>query len=205
MYYVPKKIYPETAAIFGVFSLLLSFLIGFISVKELLILPSQPQHMSIAEALSKVPEKRLWVILDDIQWDCDHVFYFEGNKGNDDTYIVFTDKNKVILGLALFGGKKDCKAIAQNEIPGVLDVDVLTKNGRLYLPLTKSGFDVSLHEKNGTLLSLCTYCGRNNSLTGVALSVIVFIMGIFLFIPLVKAENERKFAQRFMKRNILRL
>ncbi len=197
---------PEGYAIWGVLAVLLSGLIGFTFVKELLVLPSEPQHMQISEALPKVSEKRLWVILDDIQWNCDYVYFFERNKSGDDTYILFTDKNNIVLGLAMFNGKKDCKAVAQREIAGVLDVGVKGTDGAtLSKSLTDSGIDVAFHEKNGTLLLLCTYCGRENSSLGIVLSLFLLVSGIILFLPLIKSTKARKSANHFMKRNILRL
>jgi len=204
MYYWPKKVLPGTIAIYGALSILLSCFIGFLSVKELAVLANEPQHMLISDAVSKVSEKPLWVILDDIQWDCDHVFYFEDNRDSS-TYIVFTNKEKSVLGFALFGGKKDCKVIRQNEVAGVLDVAVDRKSRSLYSLLAENGFDIALHEKNGTLLSLCTYCGRENSLIGIILSVIFLGSGIFLFFQFVKTIKAQKNANRFMRRDMLRL
>ncbi len=206
MMFFPKKVLPETWAVFGIFSILLSCFIGFLSVKELAGLPSEPQHMLISEALSKVSEKRLWVILDDIQWHCDHVYFFERNKSGDDTYILFTDKNNTVLGLGLFNGKKECEAVVKSEVSGVLDVGVKGTDGAtLSRSLTESGVDVSFHEKNGTFLFLCTYCGRENSSLGLVLSLFFLISGIMLFLPLIKSTKARKSANRFMKRDILRL
>ena len=193
MMFFSKNMRPEGWAIWGVLAVLLSGFIGFISAKELLVLPSEPQHMQLSEALSKVSEKRLWVILDDIQWHCDHVYFFERNKRGDNTYILFTDKNNSVLGFALFNGKKDCKAVAQSEIAGVLDVGVKGTDGTTLLKsLSESGIDVAFHEKNGSLLLLCTYCGRENSMLGVALSLLFLIIGILLFIPLIKSTRAKK-------------
>jgi hypothetical protein len=205
MMFFPRNPSPEFWAIWGVVAILLSGFIGFISAKELLALPSEPQHMLISEALSKVSEKRLWVVLDDIQWDCSHVYHLERSK-SDDTYIAFTDKDKMVLGLALFGGEKDCKSVTQNKVAGVLDVGVKGTDGAtLYKALTEDGVDVALYENNGRLLSFCTFCGRQNSLIGVVLSIIFLASGIFLFNPLIKSRKARKSANHFMKRNILRL
>src|SRR5690349_7928667 len=110
MMFSPKNMTPEGWAIWGVLSILLSGFIGLISVKELLVLPSEPQHMQVSEALSKISNGRLWVILDDIQWDCNHIYHFERRR-SDDTYIVFADKDKKILGLALFNGKRNCEDV----------------------------------------------------------------------------------------------
>jgi hypothetical protein len=205
MYFaINKNASPEALAIFGIFAILLSGFIGYLSIKELAALPSVPLHMTMTEALSKVSAKKeLWVILDDIQWDCTRVYYYERDKTTD-TYITFTDKNKIVLGLALFGGKQDCKVVVQKEIAGVLAVSVLKEDTRLYGSLLENGFDVASHKQNGTLLSFCTYCGRSNSLTGVFLSITFLVMGILLFIPLKKEAQARKNAQYFMKRNILR-
>ena len=193
MMFFSKNMRPEGWAFWGVVAVLLSGFAGFISAKELLVLPSEPQHMQLSEALSKVSEKRLWVILDDIQWHCDHVYFFERNKRGDNTYILFTDKNNSVLGFALFNGKKDCNTVAQSEIAGVLDVGVKGTDGATLLKsLTESGFDVAFHEKNGTLLLLCTYCGRENSLLGIVLSLFFLISGILLFIPLIKSARARK-------------
>ncbi len=205
MIFVPKNMTPEGWAVWAVFAILLSGIIGFISVKELLVLPSEPQHMRISEALPKVAEKRLWVILDDIQWHCDHVYFFERDKSGDDTYILFTDKNNAVLGLAMFKGKKDCQTVAQSEIAGVLDVGVKGTDGvTLSNWLTESGIDVAFHEKNGMLLLLCTYCGRENSLGLAFISLFLLAGGFFLFNPLIKSRKARKSANHFMKRNILR-
>ena len=202
--YFPKNPSPESIAIWGVFAILLSGFIGYLSVKELIALPREPIHMTMEEAISKVSDKKeLWVILDDIQWDCAHVYYFERDKTTD-TYIIFTDKSKIVLGLALFGGKQDCEVVVQNKITGVLTLSSLKEDTRLYGLLMENGFDVALHKNNGTLLSFCTYCGRSNSLTGIFLSIIFFGMGIFLFVPLKKEARARKNAQYFMRRNILR-
>jgi hypothetical protein len=203
MMYLHRKTSPQALAIWGVIALLLSSFSGFISVKELLVLPSEPQHMSISTALSKASEKRLWVILDDIQWDCDHVYSFERNR-SDDTYIVFTDKDKTVLGLALFSGKKDCKTATQGEVAGVFEVSVKGTNGaKLYQLLADDGFDVAIHKTNGTLLSLCTFCGRKNSLIGVALSAIFLAMGVLLFVPLMRFTKARKRVRHFKKRDVL--
>ncbi|MBI5936051.1 MAG: hypothetical protein HY867_20290 [Chloroflexi bacterium] len=203
--YFSRNISPETAAMWGVFSILFSAIIAFSSIKELLILPSEPQRMSIAEAKSLVAEKRQWVILNDIQWDCSQVFHFDRRK-NDTTYIVFTDEGKNILGLALFGGIKDCQKVTQAEVAGVLDLATTGSDVKsIYERLAENGIDIAQHQADGTLLTLCTFCGRKNSITGVWLSVFFLISGFLLFIPLIKANKARKTANQFMKRNILRL
>jgi hypothetical protein len=202
MYFVPRKISPETAAIYGILSILVSCFAGFLSVKDLVSLPSKPQHMTISDALSRIGEQPLWVILEDIQWDCEHAFYFERVKTSR-TYIVFTDKNKVVLGLAVFGGTKDCQSNTQNEVSGVLEIAGVTNNSELYRLLTENGFNIGLYKKNGAFLSLCTYCGRGNSITGAVLSMIFFVIGILLFSPLIQARRARKSAQYYIKRNTL--
>lgn len=188
----PRNPSPVFLAFLGILAILVSGFTGFISLKELLVLPSKPQHMKISEALSKISNENLWVVLDDIQWDCDHVYYFE-RRGNSNTYIVFTDKDKMVLGLALFGSKADCKAVMKNEIAGVLEVGVKGTDGAtLYKLLTENGIDVALHEKNGTLVGFCTFCGRENSLIGFVLSTIFFALGIFLvFYSAYKSTNAR--------------
>src|SRR5437868_1359338 len=74
----------------GTFAVLVFCYFGFISWRELQELPEVPQQMNLAEASSFVSQqKTTWAIINDIQWDCNHIYYY---KVDSKTYtdIVFT-------------------------------------------------------------------------------------------------------------------
>lgn len=76
----------------------------------------------------------------------------------------------------MFDEEITCDEIMRKDGLGVLDIAIDKKRNQL----TTEGFDVSKHEVNGKLLSLCTYCGKDNSKLGVILSTIMVIIGLLL-------------------------
>jgi hypothetical protein len=170
----------------GLFSILFSIFWGFTSWQEFQNLPTEPKHMTLSEAASLVSKQRTWAILDDVQWKCDYIFYQTGNR---DTNIIFTNTSNTIWGHAIFSSKMTCDEIIKEEAVGVLDF----ANNRKHAYITENGFDVSLHETNGAFLSLCTYCGKEDSRGGVIISGFMAIMGIYLAtLPLTEPQKRKK-------------
>ncbi len=160
----------------GIFAVLGCGYFGFISWRELQELPEAPQQMNLAEASLLVSQqKTTWAIINDIQWDCNHIYYYKvDSKTNTD--IVFTNKSKDIWGYAFFSREITCNEVMQEKAVGILNY----ANDRERANLISNSFDVSQYEKNSKFLSLCTSCGRGNSQTGVILYLIMVILGVLL-------------------------
>jgi hypothetical protein len=171
----------------GIFAILLFSFLGFISWRELQNLPETPQHTTLAEASSLVTRQKAWVIIDDIQWDCNHIYYKEVDR-NTHTDIVFTNESRNVWGFAYFSSETTCDEAMKEEAVGILDF----ANDKKRADLTNNGFDVSQYEKNSKFLSLCTYCGRSNSRTGVILSSIMVILGASLIVASIRIEKKNK-------------
>lgn len=161
--------------------------LGFFSWRQLQSFPPEPQPMTLREASHVAEQGRAWVIVEDIQWNCDHMYYSQVNR-NTWTDIVFTDNSSELWGLAIFDREKTCDEIKAEAGIGVLDVASTKKRN----DLIANGFAVSEYERNGVFLSLCTYCGRENSRLGVIVSSILILIGIWLLRIANKTEREQK-------------
>jgi hypothetical protein len=171
----------------GILSILFFTYLGFVSWKELQTFPKEPKHMNLFEASSLIPQQIQWVIADDLQWDCDHIFYKEVN-GETHTYIIFTDKGKSVWGFSFFSQKMTCDEVAHEKAVGILDF----ANSAQRADVTSLGFDLSKYETNSKFLSLCTYCGTNNSRTGVIIASIMVIIGASLIVASNKLEKKNR-------------
>ena len=171
----------------GILSILSFTYLGFVSWKELQTFPKEPEHMNLLEASSLIPQQIPWVIADDIQWDCGHIFYKEVN-GDTYTYIIFTDKSNSVWGFSFFPRKMTCDEVAQEKAVGILDF----ANNAQRADVTSLGFDLSKYEKNSKFLSLCTYCGTSNSRTGVIIASIMVIIGVSLIVASNRLKKKNR-------------
>jgi hypothetical protein len=175
----------------GLVSMLFFTYFGFISWREYSRFPAEPVHITLIEESSVAAKNKAWVIIDDIQWDCDHIFYKDVDA-NTHTDVVFSDKSNSIWGYAFFSSKMTCDELVQEEAVGVLDF----ANDKKRADLIENGFDVSKHEANGRFLSLCTHCGKGNSLLGIILSGIMIIIGALLVMVANRIQHKNRLATR---------
>jgi hypothetical protein len=175
----------------GILSIAFFTYLGFVSWKDLKTLPKEPKHMNLLEASSLLSQQKQWVMVDDLQWDCDHIFYKEVN-GETHTYIIFTDKGKDVWGFSFFSRKLTCDEVAHEKTTGILDF----ANNAQRSDVSSLGFDLTKYEKNYRFLSLCTYCGTSNSLIGVIIAAIMVIVGAILIIASIKLEKKNKLTDK---------
>jgi hypothetical protein len=175
---------PVMLKVIGILAILLFGYSSFFNWRELEGFPSDPEHMSLSAASSLVANQHVWVVIDDIKWDCSHVYYYKVNQSTN-TDVLFTDKDNTLWGLATFSSEMTCDEVMQEKGIGVLDV----ANDKKRNDLIARGFDVSKYETGGKLLSLCTYCGKDNSRLGVLLSVVMVILGVSLVVTAHKMQK----------------
>ena len=169
----------------GILSILSFSYLGFVSWKELQTFPKEPSPIHLFEASTLIPQQIQWVIADDLQWDCDHIFYKEVN-GQTYTYVIFTDTAKNVWGFSFFPRKMTCDQVAHENPIGILDF----ANNAQRADVTSLGFDLSQYEKNSRFLSLCTYCGRSHSRTGVMIASFIVIVGAVLIVAANKLAKK---------------
>jgi len=130
--------------------------------------------MQLSQAVAQISSNNLWVILDNIKWDCNHIYYQDTGDTTFNTYIVFVDNYSNPTGLAVFDQKYSCDAIMKMEVSGTLGY-LSRRQGEHILP--KIGVDAGSATK---FLEFCTYCGRNNSTIGVISGGLFFLAGLVL-------------------------
>ena len=171
----------------GILSILSFTYLGFVSWQELRTYPKEPKPMNLVEAAALIPQQNPWVIADDLQWDCDYIFYKEVN-GETHTYLIFSDTRKSVWGFSFFSRKMTCTEVAREKAVGILDF----ANRAQRADVTSLGFDLSKYEKNGRFLSLCTYCGTSNSRTGVIIASIMVVIGASLVAASYHLEKKNR-------------
>lgn len=181
--------YPKFAKAAGLICVALSIPLTLFSWLQLQAFPEQPKHMLLSQAVAQIPSTNLWIILDDIKWDCNHIYYQDTGDTTFNTYIVFVDNKSNPVGLAVFNQKYSCDAIMKLEVSGTLGY-LSRRQGEHILP--KIGVDAGSATK---FLEFCTYCGRNNSTMGVISG------GLFLLAGLVLISDFKILRAIFQKRH----
>ena len=200
----------------GLMLILLFSCTGFFSYKEFQSFPAEPQHILLAEAQSLVArQQKAWVVVDDLRWDCNHLFEKEDNPTGRgmktiNTYIPFTNVSGNVWGMTYFSGAVSCNAIRQweKEAMGVLwfinenEFECLQSGcaPSTYEDLIDNGFSALKHQPNGKILFFCHNCGggenaRNNmgfSLSMIVLGLLLILFAIFLQTFVNRAQTTRQ-------------
>jgi hypothetical protein len=160
---------------------------GMFNFIDFLSFPTEPKHTTLSEASLLIPIRgKNWVILDDIQWDCSHIFYEETSSGRENTktvytHIIFTNKNNSIWGVAKIIHKLPCAEILRKEKEANGVLNFVDDWERAYL--TDHHLNISKYETNGKFLSFCTDCEKNTSLTialiGLGTALVLLIPAAF--------------------------
>jgi hypothetical protein len=169
--------FPIKLRLMGIVTIFVFGFFSFVTWRELQAFPQKPTHMLLSEAVLLTSTQRPWVVIDDIKWDCSHIYYSQVDRRTH-TDIVFTNGDNSLWGYAMFSDELTCDEVLNRNGIGVLSI----ANNKKRSDFINSGFDISSHEANGKFLALCTYCGRSNSLIRVILSVFMVVIGALLVV-----------------------
>ncbi len=137
---------------------------------ELRDIPVHPEQVSIENITGEMSTKdHAWVSILDGKWDCNNVAYNGRN-----TYAALSNKAETLIIVANFDEEKTCQ-----ELQGFQPAGRLDEFARREFTYTANYIDFSRYGPNASLLSLCTYCGRQNSQLGIAMGIALALFGLF--------------------------
>jgi len=169
--------FPKVGGVFGLLVAAAFGFLGFSSWQDLQTMPEVPETLTLSEAVLKLEETEdIWVELESVEWDCGNIIS-SGGGSDDRTDVIFTDESHQVLGRASFSSRVTCAELADGTVEGVLR----RMSGGVYERLPERGFDLTRYIDADVRLSLCTYCGRGNSMLGMILGVIFVPLGLSLY------------------------
>jgi hypothetical protein len=148
--------------------------LGWDSWKDLQAFPEKPARLDLAAAAVQSSQSDHWVTIDDARWLCNQTLH---DAGRETTYILITDPSGSQLVVAIFNQELPCEAVADRPVTGVLG----PMRSRTLDRLTQAGLDVSGLPTDSKVMRLCTYCGKDNSQTGVILGAIFVLVGLSMY------------------------
>jgi len=165
------------ARIFGFFVAVVGAFMFITFYNELREIPATPKQLSIEEIPLAISKKdHLWVSIRDGKWDCNNIAHNET-----DTFAVLLNKDETLVIVANFDKKVTCEELTGTQPTGRLDEFV--DREVLY---TSKYINFSNYEHMISFLSLCAYCGRENSQLGIIMGIFFALLGLFYYkvIPL---------------------
>ena len=169
--------FPKVGGVFGLLVAAAFGFLGFSSWQDLQTMPEVPETLTLSEVILKLEEAEdVWVELEWVEWDCDNIVS-SGGGSDDRTDVIFTDESHQILGRAIFSSQVTCADLPDGAVEGVLR----RMSEGVYERLPERGFDLADYADAETRLSLCTYCGRDNSMLAVILGAIFVPLGLSLY------------------------
>jgi len=137
---------------------------------ELRQIPVHPDQISIENITTELSTKRhLWVSIPDGKWDCNNMA-FDGRN----TFAVLLSKSETVIVVASFDENKTCQELHELQPSGKL-----SKFVRREFAYTSNHINLSKYGPTAAMLSLCAYCGRQNSEMGVAMGIFFSVFGLF--------------------------
>jgi hypothetical protein len=199
-----NKYKPNSRLEIGCFGLLLALTVcpilimsyaAIVAFKDFQAFPAQPAHITLAKAPSLLAGKeKIWVIIDDIQWDCNHIFHKETRRRKGyttyyTTYILFTNKDKNVWGVTSFSGELTCDQMIEQEKEAVGVLQLIDNDESVEsmspISLIDNGFDIWKYRIGNKFLWFCHTCGgRNDAMRDLLLSFAV-ILFLLLVIALI--------------------
>ncbi|MGD9406109.1 MAG: hypothetical protein PVH95_13265 [Anaerolineae bacterium] len=181
--------FPKVGGVFGLLVAAAFGFLGFSNWQDLQTMPEVPETLTLSEAVLRLEEAEdIWVELESVEWDCDNIVS-SGGGSDARTNAIFTDEPHSVLGLATFSSRVSCAELPDGAVEGVLR----RMSEGVYERLPGRGFDLAEYADANTRLSLCTFCGRGNSMLGVILGAIFVPPGLSLYpLCLYLREDFRK-------------
>jgi len=182
----PKKNKRITMITAGVVLLFGVYLLAFL-VPDVLRTASGPQTMTLDRAAEVATDQSLYVSLEDGLWDCqtiNHVVRRSPNTGTGsrtttDTEIFVTD-DRTQPNVSIFvrmSGRLLCA-----DFDGLTPTGYLTQMSSDEQQTLTSNARLAKFFRADSFLSLCGYCGTENSMIGAVFGIVITLAGIGLFI-----------------------
>lgn len=181
---------PKLIWIFSVVSIGMWTLSGYNSYRELSTMPLQPEQLSMEEVAAKMEDGRVWVSINNAEWDCENSLhrFKEFGSGNYRTYLVFTNPDQTIVGVVTSHTGKSCTE-STNELPtGV----VSPMNEKMKAAYQKKGIDFSRYPNENVYIDMCGFCGRRNSSLLLICSSLMFLLSLALPFLVNSGSGKRK-------------
>lgn len=138
--------------------------------EELRDIPTHLEPISIENITAEMSTKdHLWASIPDGKWDCNNLAYNGRN-----TFAVLLNKEETLIIVADFDEEKTCQ-----ELHGFQPSGRLAKFVRREFTYTSNYIDFSNYGPTESILSLCAYCGRQNSQLGVGAGIVFTLFGLF--------------------------
>ena len=158
------------ARVFGFSVAVIGAFIFITFYSELQEIPVTPEQLSIEEIPLEISKRDyLWVSIRDGKWDCNNIAQTET-----DTFAVLLNKDETLVIVANFDKKVTCEELTGFHPTGRLDKFV----DREFV-YTSNYINFSNYEQMTSFLSLCAYCGRDNSQLGVLMGIFFALLGLF--------------------------
>jgi hypothetical protein len=167
---------PGRVWIFSVFVMMIAALLGYTSYQELQKMPYQPELLSLEQIIAKPKGSITWVSVDSTLWDCQNIVMDYKGFGTivDRTYAVFMNTDQTIIGVATFGLKQTCDEMVRAPLSGTI-TSMSAYEKAFY---QKKGMDLAKYQNVTGYLTLCTWCGAGNSLSGLVCSFLLFFVAL---------------------------
>jgi hypothetical protein len=181
---------PKLIWIFSVVSIGMWTLSGYNSYRELSTMPLQPEQLSMEEVAAKMQDGRVWVSINNAEWDCENSLhrFKEFGSGNYRTYLVFTNPDQTIVGVVTSHTGKSYGE-STNDVPtGV----VSPMNEKMKAAFQKKGIDFSRYPNAHVYLDLCGFCGRRNSSLLLTCSPLMLLLSLALPFLVNSGSEKRK-------------
>jgi hypothetical protein len=133
--------------------------------------PAIPEQLSIEKIPAGLSSKdHLWVTVLDGRWDCENIAIHDDN----DTFAALVNSDETVVIVASFDEKMTCP-----ELQGVQPSGRLAEFVHREFIYTSNFIDFSKYGPETVSLSLCAYCGRQNTQVGIVAGIIFTILGLF--------------------------
>lgn len=147
-----------------------------------------PRAMTLQEAAQIADPDRTYARLEGGNWDCDSLVYVQGLSPSHSRYetlrettksteLFYTDPGGAVAVLVTLSGEVPCETLAGDVPAGYLfslgsgTRAGLERDGRLARVASAS-----------TVLEMCGYCGRENSLIGALFGIAFIVGGVGMFV-----------------------
>ncbi|MEL6310691.1 MAG: hypothetical protein AAFN11_05170 [Chloroflexota bacterium] len=171
----------------GVAFLLFGLYVSAFLVPDVINAWAGAQPLSLVDAAKVASDEQTYARLTDGSWDCDTLTYVEGyspshrygsplEEDTKVTEIFFTDEGQDIVVFITMSGERDC-----DDLPNAPSGYLYEMQNRTERELTNDA-RLARYFDADSLLEMCGYCGRDNSLIGAGFGIASIVGGLALIV-----------------------
>lgn len=155
-----------------------------VSLQEWRNFPAQPTPLTLGASVEQLQvKKKIFVEITDAHWICASIEYVSRNRSGTETHIVFANTDHDILVFATFNNERSCQELQSQPLIGEIRLTEGKYEGYFVAGVFYNIQREIRHGKNIKVLEFCSSCNKSSAGVGAALSIVmpIILIGIFVF------------------------